>query len=128
MPRIDRNRVNIPPLEDRRRQLRQDATPTEKRLWRCLQRRQLLGKKFRRQYSLGSYVVDFFCPECMLAIELDGQHHYEIWRHDHEAQRTQFIEGLGVRILRFENRALLENLDGVLETIRQAVRESLVAS
>jgi very-short-patch-repair endonuclease len=69
------------------------------------------------------YVVDFFCPECNLAVELDGASHYSILREGYETERTQYLDGLGVRIVRFENRWVFENIEGVLETIREAVRE-----
>ena len=122
MPKLPSNLPNIPPLKTRRRELRNAPTPAEVVLWKYLQRRQLLGKKFRRQYSIGRYVVDFFCPECNLAIELDGQPHYQILREDYETERTGFLEGLGVHLVRFENRLVFENLEGVLEEIRGAIR------
>jgi very-short-patch-repair endonuclease len=122
MPKRDHNMVNIPPLELRRRELRKNATPAERILWKSLSRRQILGKKFRRQYGIGRYIVDFFCAECDLAIELDGAPHYSLLNEDYEIRRTAFLEGLGVRILRFENRVVYENLEAVLETIREGIR------
>ena len=112
----------IPPLKTRRRELRNAPTPAEVVLWKHLQRRQLLGKKFRRQHSIGRYVVDFFCPECNLAIELDGMPHYQILREEYEAERTGFLEGLGVHLVRFDNRLVFENLEAVLKEIREAIR------
>ena len=122
MRKLDYNLPNIPPLKSRRRELRNAPTPAERVLWRYLQRRQLEGAKFRRQQSIGWYVVDFFCVESNLAIELDGQSHYEILREDYEAERTKFLKSQGVEILRFENREVIENIEGVLETIRNALR------
>src|SRR4249919_1500154 len=122
MPKLPSNLPNIPPLKARRRELRNAPTPAEVALWKSLQRRQFLGKKFRRQHSIGRYVVDFFCPECNLAIELDGKPHYQILREDYETERTEFLEGLGVHLARFENRLVFENLEGVLEEIRGAIR------
>jgi very-short-patch-repair endonuclease len=122
MRKLDTDLTNIPPLEKRRRELRNNPTPAEGVLWSRLRRKQLLGKKFRRQYSVGKYVVDFYCHECTLAIELDGQRHYEAWRQDYEAERTAYLQGVGIKILRFENRVLYENMEGVLEDIREAVR------
>lgn len=123
MPKLPSNLPNIPPLKARRRELRNAPTPAEVVLWRHLQRRQLLGKKFRRQHSIGRYVVDFFCAECNLGIELDGMPHYQILREEYEAERTGFLEGLGVHLVRFENRMVLENIEGVLEEIRGAIRK-----
>ena len=115
MPKLPYNLPDIPPLKGRRRELRKAPTPAEIVLWRHLQRRQLLGKKFRRQFSIGKYVVDFFCPECNLAVELDGASHYSILREDYETERRKYLEGLGIRIERFENRLVFENIEGVLE-------------
>lgn len=116
------NLDNISPLKARRKELRQHSTATERVLWRHLQRHKLLGKKFRRQYSIGPYVVDFFCVECDLAIELDGAPHYRELREDYETQRTAFLESLGVELIRFENRIVHTNIEAVLETIRDAIR------
>src|SRR5438552_12976957 len=72
-------RRQIPNLrvnETKRRELRSGLTPAEAKLWKCLQRSQLSDKKFRRQHSVGPYILDFYCPECCLAIELDGAGHF----------------------------------------------------
>jgi very-short-patch-repair endonuclease len=122
MQKIDSNLPNIPPLKGRRKELRKNPTAAECVLWKHLQRKQLLGRKFRRQYSVGRYVVDFFCVECKVAIELDGAPHYSILHEDYEAERTAFLESQGIEILRFENRMVFENLEVVLEMIREAVR------
>jgi len=66
--------------------------------------------------------VDSFCTECDLAIELDGAPHYQILRQDYEAQRTKYLVDVGIELLRFENRVVWENLEGVLDTIREAVK------
>ena len=83
-----------------------------------LQKRKLAGKKFRRQHSIGPYIVDFFCPECHLIVELDGAPHYGILGDDYESERTAYVERLGFKIIRFENRIILENLEAVLQTIK----------
>jgi very-short-patch-repair endonuclease len=105
-----------------RKELRNFGTPAEAVLWKSLQRRQLLGKKFRRQQSFGRYIVDFYCPECRLVVELDGRNHYSITRDSYEDERTKYLMGLGLRVLRFENRDLLENLDSVLAAIMEVLR------
>src|SRR5690349_12500356 len=105
-----------------RKQLRNSLTAAEALLWRLLQRRQLEGKKFRRQSSIGRYIVDFYCPECRLVIELDGEKHFSITIDEYEAERTKFLEGQGLKILRFENKDLRENIDQVLQTIRENLR------
>jgi very-short-patch-repair endonuclease len=109
-----------------RKKLRKSLTPAEATLWKCLQRSQILGRKFRRQFSIGRYVLDFYCAECRLAIELDGQGHFEINADLHEVARTKYLEGCGIRILRFENEVLFNNMEAVLEAIKAAITETLV--
>ena len=124
MRKLDYNLPNIPPLKTRRRELRNASTPAEIRLWTNLRRKQLLGKKFRRQYSVGRYVLDFYCVECGIAIELDGAPHFSVLSEDYENERSVFLMGQGIEILRFENRVVFEYLEGVLEVIRDAVRRA----
>ena len=82
----------------------------------------MLGKKFRRQFSISRYIVDFFCFECGIAIELDGAPHFRELNAEYETERTAFLEGLDIEILRFENRIVYHNIEAVLETIREAIR------
>ena len=117
------NFSNIPALKTRRKEPRNNPTAAEVVLWKHLQRRQILGKKFRRQFSLGRYIVDFFCDGCDIAIELDGAPHYRPLRNEHEAERTEFLESLGIQVLRFENRIVHQNIDAFWETIAEAVKE-----
>ena len=114
--------VNTPPLKGRRKELRNSPTAAEAVLWRYLQRRQMLGKKFRRQFSISRYIVDFFCFECDIAVELDGAPHFRELAAEYEAERTAFLQGQGIEIIRFENRVVFENIEAVLETIREAIR------
>jgi very-short-patch-repair endonuclease len=122
MAKRDLNLINIPPLKARRTELRNNPTAAETILWRHLQRRQILGKRFRRQYSIGRYIVDFFCADCDIAVELDGAPHFAELKVEYEAERTAFLNGVGIELIRFENRIVYENLEAVLETIREAVR------
>ena len=105
-----------------RKQLRNSLTAPEAVLWNFLRRRQLDGKKFRRQISIGRYIVDFYCPECRLVIELDGERHFSITIDEYEAERTKFLEEQGLKIIRFDNKDLRENIDGVLQMIRENLR------
>src|SRR5215470_16284111 len=118
-----RSIYNNPKKKERRKQLRNEGTVAEAVLWTYLQKRQLLGKKFRRQYSIGPYVVDFYCPECSLIVELDGKRHFSILREDYEEERARYLQEKGLQILRFENRVVRENAESVLETIRDAIRK-----
>ena len=105
-----------------RKELRNSLTPAEAALWKCLQRSQLNGKKFHRQISIGRYIVDFYCPECGLVIELDGERHFSMTIDPCEAERTKFLEDQGLRIIRFENKEVHENIDGVLATIHESLQ------
>lgn len=99
------------------RNLRKNATEAEKLLWSRLRNRQLSDLKFKRQHTFPPYILDFFCEQHKLGIELDGgQHNDPVWQmSDH--QRTLFLEGKGITVLRFWNNDVLSNIEGVLETI-----------
>jgi very-short-patch-repair endonuclease len=94
---------NVSEHKARRRALRNEMTEAESKLWSRIRGRQVLGYKFRRQYGIGSYIVDFFCTELKLALEVDGDSHFYPAAQDHDARRAAFIESLGIRILRFTN-------------------------
>ena len=97
--------------------LRKNATRYEKELWRHLRNRKFANYKFRRQHPIDCYIVDFYCPEAHLAIELDGGGHNYIGREVYDGERTKFLASEGISVLRFWNRQVRENLDSVLETI-----------
>ncbi|MBC6991164.1 endonuclease domain-containing protein [Hymenobacter sp. BT491] len=103
-----------------RRTLRNHLTPAEALLWRALQRSQLGGRKFRRQHGIGAYVVDFYCPAEKLVIELDGAGHFTTSGEATDVVRTEYLTGLGLRIMRFENKLVLKQLDSVLAAIEAA--------
>jgi very-short-patch-repair endonuclease len=113
---------NRPSLKPLRRTLRSSLTPAEALLWKNLQRSRLDGKKFRRQHSVGSYVLDFYCPECRLAVELDGAGHFDSIRSEYDARRTDYLNNLEIRVVRFENRRIFEDLESVLEAIRRSLQ------
>src|SRR5262245_39614405 len=92
---------NIKSTADFRRNLRNSLTPVEAILWKNLQGRKLSGKKFRRQFSIGRYIVDFYCPESRLAVELDGAPHFTDKGGEHDVERTAYLQASGVRVLRF---------------------------
>jgi very-short-patch-repair endonuclease len=109
-------------LKTRRKQLRNNLTPAEAALWECIKNSQLKGKKFRRQHSIGSYIVDFYCPELKLVIELDGQSHDSNDQYLYDQRRTNFLFKNGIKVIRFENKDVLKNLDGVLVEIQKCFR------
>ncbi len=120
---MSRDDHNLKRLKRIRRDLRRRTTPAERTLWQMLKRRQLDGLKFRRQYSVGRYVVDFFCPEARLAVELDGAVHDDPLRSESDREREVFLRAEGIRVLRFENRLVFEQGDLVAEAIRAAARQ-----
>ncbi|MGQ0636519.1 MAG: endonuclease domain-containing protein [Planctomycetaceae bacterium] len=113
---------------DTRRRNRAAMPRAEVLLWAKLKGRQLLGFKFRRQYGVGSYNVDFYCAELKLAIELDGETHYVDGARSRDQKRQRAIETYGIRVLRFLNDDVYENLEGVWEAIVRAARERIEAS
>ena len=101
-----------------KRQLRKQMTPAELRLWHFLRFKQLEQMRFRRQHGIGPYVVDFFCPEKRLVVELDGDVHLKPQRQIMDREREGYLKKLGVRVLRYSNQQVIESIDGVLEDIR----------
>lgn len=99
------------------RKLRSTLTDAEARLWSRLRRQQIDGFRFRRQQPMGRYVVDFFCPEAKLIVEVDGGQHA-----NDSGVRTRWLVGSGYSVIRFWNNEVLGNTDGVVEKIREALR------
>jgi very-short-patch-repair endonuclease len=102
---------------EKRRSLRHRAPETEPLVWEALRGRGLDGLKFRRQYSVGPYVLDLYCPALKLALELDGPSHESDDAQEYDVARQTYIEGLGIRFLRFTNTQVQNNRDGVLAPI-----------
>src|SRR5229473_405162 len=96
---------------------RSSTLVADARLWNHLKDRSLRGRKFRRQHSVGPYVLDFYCPGERLAVELDGAAHDHEAAQDRDALRTRFLQSAGIRLVRFENREVIDNLEGVLVVI-----------
>jgi very-short-patch-repair endonuclease len=105
----------------RRKELRKSSTPQELKLWFYLKRKNL-GVKFRRQHGIGPYIVDFYCKEKNLIIEIDGSQHLDAKEYDKE--RDDYIETLGIKVLRFWNNEIDTNTEGVLMKIRNCIHLS----
>ena len=103
--------------------LRRNSTDAEKKLWRRLRTRQLADCKFRRQRSYGPYILDFYCAEAKLAIELDGDPHGMPGRVERDVRRDAFLRGQGLTVLRFWNFQAMQEFDGVLETIFRTLKQ-----
>lgn len=90
-------------------------------LWGRLKGKQLEGYKFRRQYSIEHFVVDFYCPALRLAIELDGDSHYSEDAQLYDKERQERIKSYDIQVLSFTNREIYENLEGVLLKIKERI-------
>jgi very-short-patch-repair endonuclease len=101
----------------RSRDLRRTMTVSEHRLWHALRGRRLGGARFARQYVIGDYIVDFVCRQHRMVVELDGDQHGRDEGLASDRVRTAFLEQRGYRVLRIWNVDIMENLDGVLQTI-----------
>ena len=115
---------NITARKEVRQHLRNHATPAEVELWKLLRKRQIRRLKFRRQFGIGPYVLDFYCPELRLAIELDGAAHDTPEAILYDKERTAWLTGeFGIRVLRFRNEQVFETPEFVIEEIRKVVDE-----
>ncbi|MGB3240119.1 MAG: DUF559 domain-containing protein [Geitlerinemataceae cyanobacterium] len=116
-----RLRGTTPEIDRTARQLRHQLTPAESRLWQALRRKQLNGLHFRRQHPVGRFILDFYCPSCKLAIELDGAiHDLQV---EYDTARSQQLEQFGYRVIRFRNDRVMEDLPGVLAEIGRVASE-----
>jgi len=101
-----------------RKLLRHNMPLAEQLLWVKIKSRQIKNYKFRRQHSVGKFIVDFYCPGAKLAIEIDGDSHFEsVAAEKIDSRRQEFLGSLGVKVIRFTNKAVYENLAGVLESL-----------
>ncbi|MCP2044289.1 endonuclease domain-containing protein [Pontibacter sp. HSC-36F09] len=105
-------------MKENRLILRNSLTPAEAELWNHLKVGQLEGRKFRRQHRLGNFILDFYCPSERLAIELDGQVHQHSVTEQADMDRDLKLNELGIKVLRFENKEVFQQLDAVLQEIK----------
>ena len=101
--------------------LRKNATKEENSLWYQYLRKHPV--QFRRQCVLGQYIVDFYCSKARLIVELDGSQHFDVSGKEHDAQRTQYLESLGLKVLRFSNTDINRNLRGVCQQIDSEIQQ-----
>lgn len=112
-------------MKDRRRELRSNITPCEKLMWIFLRSRNTKGQKFRRQYSVDSYVIDFYCPSLKLAIEIDGEIHEKEDQKKYDAERQKHIEQFGIRFLRIKNEEVINDMDKVMKNVEDTISSLL---
>lgn len=106
-----------------RRKLRKDATPSEQILWEYLRNRKCLGIKFRRQYSIDQFVIDFFSPELKLALEVDGKIHLKKEVKNHDENRDGYLRTYGIKFIRLKNEMIIDDIEGSLELIKRKILE-----
>ena len=110
-------------LCEERKVLRTFGTAAEAVLWTALKAKRLDGWRWRRQFSIGGYILDFYCPKAKLCVELDGASHFTPYGLEADAARTEYLNQLGIRVLRFENRVLKESPELVIGAIKDALNE-----
>ncbi|MBI4128324.1 MAG: endonuclease domain-containing protein [Parcubacteria group bacterium] len=108
-------------LKKFRKGLRKNQTDAERLIWNLVRSGQIQGLKFFRQYSVGPYVLDFYCPYLRLAIEIDGGQHNEMTEKFKDENRTRYPKALNIRVIRFWNNDVLANKEGVYEQILEAI-------
>ena len=106
-----------------RQLLRKAATPSERMIWKRLQKRQIDGYKFRQQHGMGPYVLDFYCPELRLCIEVDGDIHDLPENKEKDRERTIFLNQNRIEVIRFRNEEINENIEDVINRIKEKIEE-----
>ena len=104
------------------RELRKNQTGAEELLWSRIRRKQILGVQFKRQRPIGRYIVDFYGVEAKLVIELDGSQHFEADAVAYDFERTKFLETQGLKVIRFDNLQVFNELESVLAVIYEEVK------
>ena len=116
------SQFNKKEMKGLRQSLRNNMPPAERILWKQLKGKQLERYKFRRQHSIDEFILDFYCPQARLAIEIDGDSHYDTGQPKFDVDRSRKIESHGIKIIRFTNPEIYESLDGVLEQILKQLK------
>jgi very-short-patch-repair endonuclease len=107
--------------------MRHPQTPAEATLWRAIRNRNL-SHKFRRQHPIDRFIIDFYCAQAKLCIEIDGESHTEPEQQDYDAARTAFLEELGYHVIRFTNDDVRLNIHGVVDEITRSIERILTPS
>lgn len=112
---------NTAALKERRRELRNNQTLAEKKLWQKIRRKQLHDIQFYRQYGIGSYIADFYSPVLKLCIEIDGDQHYTEIGKEYDEERDNYIESLNIKVIRFRNSEVIEHTDEIVTKIKREI-------
>lgn len=108
---------NRPGLKNIRKNLRNHSTSAESTLWKTLKNKQIGNLKFRRQHSVGPYILDFYCPAIQLCIELEGEFHSGPAAEEKDQERDAFLQNQGIEVIHFENRWVFEYLQDIIDVI-----------
>jgi very-short-patch-repair endonuclease len=114
---MNNRKKNNGELIDLRRSLRKTSTDAERIVWSIVRNKKIKGCKFFRQYSIGKYILDFYCPKMKLCVEIDGGQHNEPEKIQDDLKRTNYLKQQGIRVLRFWNNDVLTNINGVYQKI-----------
>lgn len=109
-----------------RKLLRKKQTETEKIVWSKLRAKKFFGIKFFRQYGIGKYIADFYCPEFKIVIEIDGSQHFQDKNYENDKIREEYMFSLGIKTIRFSNIEIKENINGVLEHVKNIIDEIII--
>jgi very-short-patch-repair endonuclease len=112
---------NDPTLKQRRRELRCNQTEAEKTFWAQIRNRRFYGMRFVRQYSAGPYILDFYCPQLRLVVELDGGQHTEDNARHYDATRSEYLKAQDISVMRFWNHEVLRDIESVLSKMAEKV-------
>ena len=118
-------KYNVKIMEERRRKLRNNMTHTEVILWNCIRRKQIHGVRFRRQFSIREFIVDFYSPELFLVVEVDGPIHFTDEEIEYDIYRRSELENFGLTFLRIRNDDIYKNIEGVVKAISMQVESML---
>ncbi len=108
--------------KEKRRKLRQNQTNAEELVWRYLRNKQMLGYKFKRQYSVDHFVIDFYCPELKLAVEVDGESHNNPEQKEYDVQRQKYLEEFNIKFVRIKDEDLFGNPNQAFMIIEDAIK------
>jgi very-short-patch-repair endonuclease len=114
-----------PNLKQNARRLRKNMTDSERKLWSRLRGKQILDVQFYRQKPIGDYIVDFYAPKTEMVVEVDGSQHREQQHAENDRQRDMYLASVGLEVMRFNSREVLEETDAVADVIYRKMAERL---
>ena len=114
-----------PHIFEKAKDLRKDMTPAELKLWKYIKNNQILGLRFRRQHPIDIFIADFYCHQIKLVIELDGEIHNNNENREYDENRTAELERLGIKVIRFNNHEIMDNIEKVVEQLKKICEDLL---